>query len=233
MVRKENTRTLEVGKTLMVFLKNRETVIGELILLKDTHIRLKNPIDFLTKEPGSSNIYFHNEIEKIKIIANSTEELETSKLKQRSKPRGTDKQENKMKEKNDELVHRIKMAKEKVDKVTDIINHYVYICTYDRKYWDAIKEIKGQRSVGVNIENVEFGRKSRASLLSIATESSVYIFDLLLLYPSGGIPKELKSILESWDIKIIMHNSKKQLDYLKHVCQVTVHNPFDTMVSRF
>lgn len=212
---------LKIGQKLVLILDN-EKVVGTLFKLKETHLRLKDVHDYITKEyVGANCIYYTNLIRSIKILDQKIDQKPTSNGT--SKANGVE---------NTELKHKAEAAKmplETIDHIYDLLQHFIYINIFDQKYFNAVKVLAEQRVIAVNIENVENGRKSVApSVLSIATEHQIYLFDLMSL---NGVAVELRAILTANRPMKVIHHSKYILDYLRNNTGTTVISLFDTMVS--
>lgn len=103
----------------------------------------------------------------------------------------------------------------------------VHIHQHDDKYHNAIKELKQQEIISVHSEST-FGRLDiTRPLLTLATTTNVYIFDMLRL---GAMKKEMKEIFSSEIPRKIVHSSSGLADYLVHKEKCTLNNVFDTLV---
>jgi len=60
----------------------------------------------------------------------------------------------------------------------------------------AVEEIKAEPAVGLSMEGATFGRYSQASLVSIATPSLAFLFDIYTL-SDAAFDNGLRDILES------------------------------------
>ena len=74
------------------------------------------------------------------------------------------------------------------------------------------------------------GRNSRASLLSFATPSYTFSFDILTL-GDAAFDNGLRDILESEQILKVIHNCRIVSNYLHHKHRVTIRGVCDTQVS--
>lgn len=107
-------------------------------------------------------------------------------------------------------------------RINHSVAHVKYITKIDSTYHDAIRDVKNQYEIGVNIEgNVhKFGR-AHIALIAISTLSNIYLFDILWL---GRVP-ELKAVFTNKRIEKIIHNSRRFTNIIQF------QNVFDTMVA--
>lgn len=215
---------LEIGQTVILKL-NEDIVVGELIVKKlPSHLRLKNCRDYTTNEElGVNNIYYINEIRDIRLTHDPNKEKETFDVT----PVSTE--ENEDAKKTQKKIC-IKLRDDKLNKIREMLNTRVYIDRYDAKYFGACKDMLSNRQIGICLEDVRYGRRSKGSILAVSTDTRIYIFDLLLL---DGIKKELKDVLESTSVCKVVHYSKMSYDYLQHACNIKTHFIFDTLVRFF
>lgn len=75
-----------------------------------------------------------------------------------------------------------------------------------------------------------FGRYSKASLVSFATPSCAFLFDIYTL-GDAAFDNGLRDILESKKIEKVIHNCRLVSDCLHHTHQVTICGVFDTQVA--
>uniref|UniRef100_A0A336MQF4 CSON005227 protein n=1 Tax=Culicoides sonorensis TaxID=179676 RepID=A0A336MQF4_CULSO len=215
---------LMIGQTIVLELIE-EIVVGELIVKKlPSHLRLKNCRDYKTNEDlGLNNIYYLNEIKNIKVFREQSKDKQTEEVTTHSSHKNT----NVSKSKNSISID---IRTETSSKIQNLTTKHIFIDRYDSKYFDACKDMQNSRQISISLEDVRFGRRSKASIIIVGTDNRIYIFDLLSL---NGINKELKSILESKSICKVIHNSKMTYDYLKYACNIKLHFVFDTMMAYF
>lgn len=211
-------RHLEIGQTVILKL-SEDIVVGELIVKKlPSHLRLKNCRDYTTNEElGVNNIYYINEIRDIRVSKDSNKEKESFE-----EAPGTVEEVRK-----DQKKICIKLREEQMNKIREMLHARIYIDRYDAKYFSACKDMLNKRQIGICLEDVRYGRRSKASLLTVTTDTHIFIFDLLML---DGIKKELKAVLESSSVCKVIHYSKMTYDYLKHACNIKMNYLFDTLV---
>lgn len=236
--------SIKIGQTVILKLSN-DVVVGKLILLKpNSHLRLKDCRDYSTNEDlGANCIYYLNEIKDIRVF----EKIENNKENSSDDDYEEDEEEtngfkssfenineslSKEEETDQSYINdkskRILLKDERLFKIRELLQSIIYINQYDTKYFNSIHDIKEERQIGIQFEDIRYGRKSNVSILTVLTSKQIYIFDVLLL---KGINKELKEVFESSSICKIIHFSKMTHDYLKNVCHIEMHFFFDTMVS--
>ena len=93
-----------------------------------------------------------------------------------------------------------------------------------------MEDIKAEPAVGFSIEGAMFVRYSQASLLSFATPSCAFLFDIHTL-GDAEFDNGLRDILESEQIQKVIHNCRIVSDYLYHKHRVTIRGVSDTQVS--
>jgi len=93
-----------------------------------------------------------------------------------------------------------------------------------------VEDINAQPFVGLSVEAIMFGRYSEASLVSFATPSCVYLFDVYTL-GDAAFENGLRGILESEQTEKVIRNCRIASDYLHHRHQVTLRSVYDTQVS--
>lgn len=94
-----------------------------------------------------------------------------------------------------------------------------------------VRDIKAEPAIGFSVEGAMFGRHSKVSLLSIATPSRAFVFDMCTL-GNAAFDNGLRDILETEEIEKVTHNCRLVSDCLHHKHRVTICNVFDTQVSR-
>jgi exonuclease 3'-5' domain-containing protein 1 len=94
-----------------------------------------------------------------------------------------------------------------------------------------VRDIKAEPAIGFSVEGAMFGRYSKVSLLSIATPSCAFMFDVCTL-GDAVFDNGLRDILETEEIEKVIHNCRLVSDCLHHKHHVTIRNVFDTQVSR-
>ncbi|XP_077287418.1 piRNA biogenesis protein EXD1 [Arctopsyche grandis] len=111
-----------------------------------------------------------------------------------------------------------------------ISKKFIFINKIDEIYHRAIDDLNHCAYVAVGTEGSEMGRKCTLPLLTLSTPTQIYIFDVKVLHRSC-FDAGLEKILESNEIKKIIHNSRKLSDCLYHKHQVKLTNVFDTQVA--
>ncbi|XP_063696954.1 piRNA biogenesis protein EXD1 [Culicoides brevitarsis] len=212
---------LDVGQKIILKLQDK-IIVGELSFKKiPSHVRVKDCTDYETNEKlGSNNVYYMNEIRDIRVMG-SKETRDDEQCQQKI-------EEIEVKQTKDAL--QTKLSEERYKNIRATLDSRIFIERYDVKYFDACRDLMKQRQIGVCLEDVRYGRRSKASVLAVATNEKVYVFDLLML---DGIKKELKGVFESSSICKVIHYSKMTQDYLKNRCNIKVRLIFDTMMAYF
>ena len=95
---------------------------------------------------------------------------------------------------------------------------------------EAIKELEGHTTLGLNCEGVSLGRRGKICLVNITTPQMTYLFDVTVL-GSHVFGAGLKTILESNSITKIIHDARTDSDALYHQYRVVLTNTFDTQVA--
>lgn len=126
--------------------------------------------------------------------------------------------------------HVATFTNKEVDKFEVIAKKFIFVNQIDNDYFRAIKDIKNNSVISLGTDGSEMGRKCKLPILTISTPSQIYIFDIQVMQMSC-FDSGLRDILESQEIKKIIHNSRKLSDCLCHKHQVKLTNVFDTQVS--
>lgn len=115
-------------------------------------------------------------------------------------------------------------ANEIVDRMIDVSAKAIYITQCDEKYHAALKDFESQNLIAVTCSSGNrLGRlEMKESLLVIATEQTVYIFDLLSI---GRIHRGLKQIFNAIEPRKIVFNAAKVKDYFEHKenCHIKIY----------
>lgn len=209
-----------IGQSLIVELED-ECFVGELKLInKDrTRMELCNVFDFHTSEKISGNqIFYKSDIKSIKIINNDIVDGSTSGNHDPS---------------NDIITEADKQATTlltscELQEIETHCKNAQYIFKTDRYYHDAIKDMRRQNEIVLNLESCQAGRSTRTTIITVATRQNVYIFDILSL---GRVYPELKGVLEAPRPKKIIHDSRKIVDNLKYRQDVELKGIFDTYAA--
>lgn len=220
---------LKLGQKLILTFDN-EKVMGTLKLLKEDHLRLTAVTDFMTKEKiGNNCIYYLAGIRNINIVTedgvdNGAKANGDTLDKTNSSSSGVG-SEKRVQDK----VQTIRIPEDVLVQLTDALRNIRYIKVCDHTYFDAIKDIKKQRTIGLSIEDVGAGRESKhPAFLTIATDKCVYVIDLITL---KKVNIDFKEILESKHIQKVVYYSKYMIDFMKNVWKIRFNNFFDISVS--
>jgi hypothetical protein len=109
-----------------------------------------------------------------------------------------------------------------------ITENYQYIYKPNAQYHQAITDLQTHEYIGLSCEGNSTGRFRKSSLLAVATSQNIYLFDILKF---GGLPIELKNLLENQQPRKIVHHGRRMIERLRrhHCCQTT--SVFDTFVE--
>ncbi|XP_055694793.1 piRNA biogenesis protein EXD1-like [Lutzomyia longipalpis] len=123
------------------------------------------------------------------------------------------------------------LTEEEVQNIQMIICNFEYITQIDKKYFQAIEELKAQAfvcgKIAVDVIGGRKGRFSRGSLLILGSPRRIYVVDLMNL---GKIPCEVKELLEARKPQKIIHDSCALNDYfLNH--GITLSTVSDTWIA--
>jgi exonuclease 3'-5' domain-containing protein 1 len=126
--------------------------------------------------------------------------------------------------------HCSKLSEEEYDALSKLIVYPVLIDRVEDVFKRAVEVIKAEPAVGLSVEGAMFGRFSQASLVSFATPSCAFLFDIYTL-GDAAFNNGLRDILESEKIEKVIHNCRFVSDFLQHKHQVTICGVFDTQVA--
>lgn len=125
------------------------------------------------------------------------------------------------------IITKKQFTEPEIETIQERTRKTVQIAQHDDKYHNAIKDLKQQEIISVHSEST-FGRLDISRpLLTLATTTSVYMFDMLRL---GAMKKEMKELFSSELPRKIVHSSSALADYLLHKEKCTLNHVFDTLV---
>jgi len=113
--------------------------------------------------------------------------------------------------------------------ISELVN-YQYISEEGEKLGVALQDIANCPIVAVDCEGEELGRNGSLSLIQIATESKVYLFDVLSLGESL-FNNGLKFILESPIPTKVFYDCRRDSDILWHQYQVRLKGVLDVSLT--
>jgi len=122
------------------------------------------------------------------------------------------------------------LSEEEYDALNKLVDSRVLIKHVGDEFKTAVEEIKAKPAVGLSMEEAVFGRYSQANLVSIATPSRAFLFDIYTL-SDAAFDDGLRDILESEKIEKVIHNWRTVSDYLHHKHQVKICSVFDTQIA--
>ncbi|RUS87266.1 hypothetical protein EGW08_004946 [Elysia chlorotica] len=108
--------------------------------------------------------------------------------------------------------------------------NYTLICRVCEKFYDAIEYIMNQDAVGVEVNGQKMGRDGILSLVQIATDSELIIFDILRL-GDEAFKAGLQAVFESDGLMKVIHDCRFLADLLRCQHNVSMANVFDTQVA--
>ncbi|XP_058054662.1 piRNA biogenesis protein EXD1-like [Anopheles bellator] len=210
-----NKINLEVGQTLIVELDGK-SVLGRLCHVASgrSFIRLENVRDLATNDLQGNQCYYNSEIRNIKIVEDGerTTQSNDERTGEETKPTRSVKQ----------------LTLENLNNAIDKIQMCLYIHQLDVRYHDSIRFLKKQTTIAMAMEDVDQGRHSESpSLLSIATNSKIFIFDIKLI----KITNDLKELLSSDRYMRILYNGRFVRDALQYKFNIVLGRCFDIMVA--
>jgi len=130
----------------------------------------------------------------------------------------------------DTAMNHSKLSEEEYRALNKLVNNYVLIDRVGDVFKRAMEDIKAEPAVGLSMEGAMFGRYSQVSIVSFATPSCAFLFDIYTL-GDAAFDNGLRDILESEKIEKVIHNCRLVSDYLHHKHQVTICSVFDTQVA--
>ncbi|PNF39708.1 hypothetical protein B7P43_G05641 [Cryptotermes secundus] len=127
-------------------------------------------------------------------------------------------------------MNRSQISEEEYDALNKLVKNHVLINRLGDLFKKAVRDIKAESAVGFSVEGAMFGRHSKVSLLSIATPSCAFVFDMCTL-GDAAFDNGLRDVLETEEIEKVIHNCRLVSDCLYHKYRVTICNVFDTQVA--
>ncbi|XP_049544422.1 uncharacterized protein LOC125956514 [Anopheles darlingi] len=206
-----NKINMKLGQTLIVELEE-EVILGELmhVASDNTFIKLANVRDISANNLLGNQAYYSSEIRDIQIVDDAKDEPESSTEHTRVKPAASH------------------LSLECLNRALKRVENCIYIQQLDSNYHDAISVLKKERTLALAMEGVEEGRHAKSvSLLSIATDSVIYIFDIKWI----NITKDLRELMCSDHYRRVLHNGRFMRDILLHQFNIVLGRCFDTMVA--
>jgi hypothetical protein len=121
------------------------------------------------------------------------------------------------------------LSEQQYDALNRLVDKHVLIANVGDEFRKAVEDIMADSVVGLSVEGIMFGPYSQASLVSFATPSRVYLFDV---YTVGVAAFEngLCDILTSEQTEKVIYNCRIVSDYLHHKHQVAIGYVYDTQV---
>lgn len=94
----------------------------------------------------------------------------------------------------------------------------------------ACKRFRRCKLLAVDCEGSNLGREGTLTLVQVASESDVMLFDILNLR-SAAFSLGLRRLLEDSSVIKVMHDCRRDVDALQQLFGVHVNNVFDTQVA--
>jgi hypothetical protein len=107
------------------------------------------------------------------------------------------------------------LSEEEYDALNKLVNNHVLIQHVGDEFRKAVEDIKAELAVGLSMEGAMFGQYSQVSLVSIATPSHAFLFDIYT-FGDAAFDNGLRDILESERIEKVIHSCLIVSDYLHH-----------------
>ncbi|XP_013848620.1 piRNA biogenesis protein EXD1 isoform X2 [Sus scrofa] len=107
---------------------------------------------------------------------------------------------------------------------------YTVIDQFQQKFGAAMLHVKKQSVLSVAAEGANVCRHGKLCWLQVATNSRVYLFDILLL-GSRAFNNGLQMVLEDKRILKVIHDCRWLSDCLSHQYGILLNNVFDTQVA--
>uniref|UniRef100_A0A8C3YAE6 piRNA biogenesis protein EXD1 n=1 Tax=Catagonus wagneri TaxID=51154 RepID=A0A8C3YAE6_9CETA len=123
------------------------------------------------------------------------------------------------------LLNDLKYSASEEEEVT-----YTVIDQFQQKFGAAMLHIKKQSVLSVAAEGANVCRHGKLCWLQVATNSRVYLFDILLL-GSRAFNNGLQMVLEDKRILKVIHDCRWLSDCLSHQYGILLNNVFDTQVA--
>jgi len=95
----------------------------------------------------------------------------------------------------DTAMNRSNLSEKEYDALNKFVDNYVLIDRVGDVFRRAVEDIKAETAVGLSMEGAMFGRYSKASLVSFATPSCAFLFDIYTL-GDAAFDNGLRDILE-------------------------------------
>jgi hypothetical protein len=130
----------------------------------------------------------------------------------------------------DAAMSRSNLSEEEYVALNKLVDSHVLIKHVGDEFRKAVEDMKAETAVGLSMEGAMCERYSQASLLSIATPSCAFLFDIYTL-GDAAFDNGLRDILESEKIEKVIHNCRPVADYLHHKHQVKICRVFDTQLA--
>ncbi|KAH9495921.1 piRNA biogenesis protein exd1 [Bulinus truncatus] len=107
---------------------------------------------------------------------------------------------------------------------------YLLINRICEKFYEAIINILGQSVVAVQLDGVSIGRNGTLSVVEIATEDTIFIFDILRM-GDDVFDEGLRKIFEDKNVMKVTHDCRFLSDMIHHKYDIAFNNVFDTQVA--
>ncbi|KAH9499750.1 piRNA biogenesis protein exd1 [Bulinus truncatus] len=110
------------------------------------------------------------------------------------------------------------------------IEKYRLIDEMSDEFYEVVQIIKSQSVIGIHFDGHQIGRHGTLTLIEVATQTMVFVFDILAL-KTEAFTTGLQDVFESESIVKVIHDSRFVSDMLRHQFDITLKNVFDTQVA--
>lgn len=116
------------------------------------------------------------------------------------------------------------------EKIKEIVSNLIFINQIDEAFSEMVRTVDRVQCIAVTGEGSKEGRFGQLTILGVATNSTVFLVDILNIGPTAfrAAGSFLKRVLESKDMLKVVHNCRMLSDCLKHKYSITLKNVFDT-----
>ncbi|KAL0275787.1 UNVERIFIED_CONTAM: hypothetical protein PYX00_003532 [Menopon gallinae] len=113
-----------------------------------------------------------------------------------------------------------------IDKIKELQSSFRYIYNTTSNFYSALSHLKECDIIGVHAKDVSRGRQCRATVIAVASETNIFIFDLATL-GDKVFDLGLRDVLQSKTVKKVVHDARFLSDCLYHKHGVNLSNVRD------
>lgn len=125
-----------------------------------------------------------------------------------------------------QIVQDEKVSSKELERLKILAKSYELLTSCNKQYMNAIASLERQIYVGLMAESIDEKIKL-IHVLAVTTPQKIYMFDLISI---GGVPSDLKQLLENDRIKKITLDTDNLNSYLNHDCGIELKGLFDLQV---